>query len=343
MKRGVLKGCAAAAAAVGLGIFAWHSYGLYQDKKENEAQAALWQAETGSEAKEEQTDWNRVEFQGKTYRRNTYVKAVLCMGVDRSGALDTEMVAGSGGQADGIFLVAQDTARDSVKILMIPRDTMTPITLTDLSGNVLAEDVQHLTLAYAYGDGREKSCEYMMQAVSGLLGGFPIDSYMAVSLSALPILNDGVGGVTVTIDDPELAERDPALVYGSQVKLMGDQAELFLRYRNIEVPQSALDRMERQKQYIEGFVLAAREQASKEEGFAARMLEELTPYMITDLTKDQYMELALPFLEGSGGLSDDVLITLPGEAVETNLYDEYYPDKEAILPIILDMFYRVEE
>lgn len=341
MKRGIWKGFAAAAAVIGLGIFAWHSYGLYQQRKENEAQAALWQS--GEPAKEEEMDWNKIEFQDKTYRRNTYVKAVLCMGVDRSGALDTEMVAGSGGQADGIFLVAQDTARDAVKVLMIPRDTMTPITLTDLSGNVLAEDVQHLTLAYAYGDGREKSCEYMRQAVSGLLGGFPIDGYMAISLSALPILNDGVGGVTVTIDNPELSERDPALVYGSQVTLKGDQAELFLRYRNIEVAQSALDRMERQKQYIEGFALAARKQASREEGFAARMLEEIQPYMITDLTKDQYMELALPFLEGSGGLSDDVLITLPGEAVETNLYDEYYPDKEEILPIILDMFYRVEE
>ena len=56
------------------------------------------------------------------------------------------MVAGSGGQADAIFLVAQDVARDKVEILMIPRDTMTEITLTDLSGNVLGRDIQHLAL-----------------------------------------------------------------------------------------------------------------------------------------------------------------------------------------------------
>ena len=73
------------------------------------------------------------------------------------------------GQADGLFLIAQDTVRNTVKILMIPRDTMTDIMLTDLSGNELGKDLQHLNLAYAYGDGRERSCEYMAEAVSELL------------------------------------------------------------------------------------------------------------------------------------------------------------------------------
>ncbi|MFR2693368.1 MAG: hypothetical protein ACLTBV_23755 [Enterocloster bolteae] len=48
---------------------------------------------------------------------------------------------------------------------------MTEITLTDLSGNELGGSIQHLTLAYAYGDGREKELlEYMTEAVSRLLG-----------------------------------------------------------------------------------------------------------------------------------------------------------------------------
>ena len=107
---------------------------------------------------------------GKSYRRNTYIKAILCMGIDRPGSLEETMTAGFGGQADGIFLVAQDTARDRIRVLVIPRDTMTEITLTDLSGNELGSSIQHLTLAYAYGDGREKSCRYMTEAVSRLLG-----------------------------------------------------------------------------------------------------------------------------------------------------------------------------
>lgn len=129
------------------------------------------------------------------------------MGIDRREPLTETKTAGAGGQSDGIFLVAQDTARDRVQVLAIPRDTMTPIPLTDLSGNILGYDTQHLTLAYAYGDGREKSCQFMCQAVTELLDGLQIDGYMAVSMGALKPLNDAVDGVTVTIDDPELEKE----------------------------------------------------------------------------------------------------------------------------------------
>ena len=37
------------------------------------------------------------------------------------------------------------------------------------------------------------------------------------------------------------------------------------------------------------------------------------------------------------------MITLPGEAEETNLYDVYFPDLNEILPIVLELFYRAEE
>ena len=133
---------------------------------------------------------------------------------------------------------------------MIPRDTMTDITLTDLSGNVLGKDMQHLNLAYAYGDGREKSCEYMVEAVSGLLGGLKIEWYLAADMSAIPMLNDEVGGVTVTIETEGMEQRDPALVKGETITLKGKQAETFVRFRDIKIGHSALFRMDQQQQYI---------------------------------------------------------------------------------------------
>lgn len=71
-------------------------------------------------------------------------------------------LSGDGGQADGIFLLAQDTARNQIKILLIPRDTITPIMKTDISwsdknGTELGMDLDHLSLSYAYGDGRRKA------------------------------------------------------------------------------------------------------------------------------------------------------------------------------------------
>ncbi len=285
---------------------------------------------------------NTIEYQGKTYRRNTYVKAILLMGIDRAETLQETKVAGSGGQADGIFLVAWDTARDKARLLLIPRDTMTPITLTDLSGNVLGQDIQHLTLAYAYGDGRKKSCLYMKEAVTNLLEGLEIDGYMAVSMEALPVLNDAVGGVSVTIEDEGLAAANGDFILGDTILLNGKQAEAYIRYRDIGKAQSALERMERQKSYIQGFVQAARDKARQEEGFIARTMDEAQDYMVTDMEKGRYIDMALTFLGGSQSWGREDMLTLPGTPVETNLYDEFHPDKEKMMPMILELFYREE-
>lgn len=150
-------------------LFLYRTGQLYLERKALSREAQQWHRVQAGNTPAEPN--GGVEYQGKSYRRNTYIKAILCMGIDRPGSLEETMTAGFGGQADGIFLVAQDTARDRIRVLVIPRDTMTEITLTDLSGNELGSSIQHLTLAYAYGDGREKSCRYMTEAVSPSAGG----------------------------------------------------------------------------------------------------------------------------------------------------------------------------
>ena len=241
-----------AGASVLTAFFLYRTGQLYLEKRALAEAVPQWHQDVDVDGDREQSAADRIEYQGKVYRRNTYVKAILCMGIDRPGSLEETMVAGSGGQADAIFLVAQDMARDKAELLMIPRDTMTEITLTDLSGNVLGRDIQHLALGYAYGDGRDKSCQYMKEAVSNLLGGLSIDGYMAISMSALPIINDGVGGVTVTVKEQGMERADPAFIYGQTVTLKGRQAEEYIRYRDTGQAQSALGRAERQKSYIEG-------------------------------------------------------------------------------------------
>lgn len=323
------------------------SWNLYQEKKLAAAEAELWREQAALEQTEDKDGYGRIqntiEYKGKTYRRNTYVKAVLCMGIDRREPLTETKVAGSGGQSDGIFLAALDTARDRVQLLAIPRDTMTPIPLTDLSGNILGYGTQHLTLAYAYGDGREKSCQFMCGAVTELLQGLQIDGYMAVSMGALKPLNDAVDGVTVTIDDPELEKRDPAFKMGASVTLMGDQAETYLRYRNTKESQSAIARLERQKGYITGYGQAVRKKAAREEGTALKLLETAAPYMVTNLSRDQYLDMIMAFIGSSQQLEGGDIRTLPGKGVETRIYDEYHPDPEGVMEMVLDLFYRVEE
>lgn len=318
---------------------------LYRKRQEAENGFSQWTASEPA-ADGEQDDGffekDRVFYNGKTYRRNTYVKAILCMGVDRTGTMEETTTTGSGGQADGIILAAHDTARNTIKMLMIPRDTMTKIILTDLSGNVLGKDIQHLTLAYAYGDGREKSCEYMAEAVSDLLGGIAIDHYMAADIDSIAVLNDYVGGVTVTIPSEGLETADSAFVYGETVTLHGKQAERFVRYRDTEKDHSALYRMDQQQEYILQFVNTVQERAGKDEGFVEGLFEEIGQYMVTDMEKGEYLKMATSCLE-SESLQSENIYTLPGQGVTTAGYDEFYPDEDGMKQVMLELFYREEQ
>lgn len=281
-----------------------------------------------------------LKLDGKEYRRNTAIRAILCIGVDTRGDMEVYEAAGMAGQADGLFLIAQDMARDTVKILMIPRDTMTEITLFDLMGNELGKDRQHLTLAYAYGDGREGSCELMADAVSELMFGLKIDGTIAANISSVSILNDAAGGVTVTIRDEGLESKDPMLKKGSTVCLSGEQAELFVRYRDITKAQTAIGRMERQKQYMEEYIKTVKKRAGTDKTLITRLVNEIETHMITDMAKDQYMDMGLAILNSRQQIGQGDFLTVPGEAVQTARFDEFHPELEELKRVVIGLFYK---
>ena len=282
---------------------------------------------------------NLVKYHGKTYRRNQYIKSILCMGVDRSDTMTDSKDLGAAGQSDGIFLIAQDTARHSLKILMIPRDTMTEIPITNEERTLQDTKITQLTMAYAYGDGREQSCENTVQSVSKLLSGFSIDQYLAVDTTVVARLNDAVGGVTVTIPTDGMEKKDPAFVKGEQVTLHGSQAEAFVRYRDITRDFSALYRMDQQQEYITQYFKAVKAAARTDSQIVTHLFDLIQDYMVTDMSKAQYLKIAMDGLE-AGSLTSADFYTVPGSGETTETYDVYRADRQAVIPIILNLFYR---
>lgn len=342
-------------AMVGGTLLIWYSVGQYRQKKVMEAvieeKRAVFETEVSSLAEEDQSqETNRqlfsesiVTYGGKTWRRNNYIKAILCMGVDRKGSLQEYTLSGDGGQADGVFLLAQDTARGKLKILMIPRDCMTPITITNVSrteanGTILGQAVDHLTLAYSYGDGREQSCEYMKEAVTTLLCGLKMDAYLAADTDIIAALNDRVGGVDVMIPTVGMEKIDPAFVFGQTVHLQGSQADAFVRYRDTAIDNSALFRMGQQQEYITGFFRAVQEKSRSDSRIVEDLFDMAQDNMVTSMAKDQYMKIALDGLQN--GLTADDFRMVPGQGMATDTYDEFYADQEALVPVILELFYR---
>lgn len=64
--------------------------------------------------------------------------------------------------------------QQKIKVLFLPRDSMTKIEVFNPYGQSLGETTDHLNIQYAFGDGKEKSCELMKTAVSDMLDGLPI-------------------------------------------------------------------------------------------------------------------------------------------------------------------------
>ena len=246
---------------------------------------------------------------------------------------------GEAGQCDGVFLIAQDTARNQVKLLMIPRDTMTDVLELNPITGVIEPFTDHLSLSYCFGDGMESSCENSRTAVQNLLMNFQIDSYMAIDTTVIAGVNDAVGGVTVTIPTEGMTVSDPAFVYGETITLHGQQAERFVRYRDINIDNSAISRMGQHRQYISGFYKAVREKSRTDSNIINELYDTFHDYMITNMSKDTYLKMALDVLQ-QGDFDENSMLSLPGYGTSTETFDEYYADKDSVVDIMLSMFYR---
>lgn len=318
-----------------LAVAGWYGIRSYQNREMAKALNTISAAPEETAA----ADPDQIVYEGKTYRRNRYVKAILCMGIDRGGTMTESKEVGKTGQADGIFLLAQDTVHNSLRILMIPRDTMTEVERIHEDGTYRASGITHLNVAFAYGDGRETSCQNMSRAVSRLLGGLPIDSYMAVDVSIIPALNDAVGGVTVTIPYAGMEKADPSFTFGSKVLLKGETAERFVRFRDTDQHQSAMMRMTQHKEYISQYFEAVKDASRSDSGIVSSLFDMAQDYMVTDMAKGEYLKVAADALTGEGIRSEDFYM-LPGTGVSTEVFDEYYADNNALTPMLLELFYR---
>lgn len=64
-----------------------------------------------------------------------------------------------------------------------------------------------LSLAHSMGPDQNMRAENTVDAVSTLLKGQKINGYAMINMSAIQVVNDMVGGVTVTIEG-DFSERD---------------------------------------------------------------------------------------------------------------------------------------
>lgn len=278
-------------------------------------------------------------YGGKRYLRHTGIRAILLLGLDRNADnLMEERVPWEQGQTDAIFLLAHNTARNTVKILKIPRDTMAVMPGTNKENQVIKEGIAQITLAFSAGNGVDESCRVTCDTVSRLLGGITIDHYMLGDLNVVADVNDLVGGVTVRVPQDQTKWTDPAFRPGENITLHGKDAERFVRARNTDESFTALERMERQQIYIIAFEKQLKQCLKKDQDIVDKMFDAIEGDMLTDMKRKEYVDLTLSILS-NGTLSEGDFITLPGEPWAGPVYDEYHPHYADIDREILELFY----
>lgn len=277
------------------------------------------------------TDDQFIEMGGHRYQLKKEIITYLLLGVDTEGSLREEKEPGMAGQSDAIYLVVCDKSSKSARIIGVPRDTMTTIRVFLPSGKDNGTSTDHLTLQYAFGDGMEKSCELTEEAVSNLLYGIPIDGYLAVNLGAVPDFAESLGGIEVVVPDDSAKMEESSFVKGAKVTLDRTNVKKFLRFRNTEVSQSAVIRMERHKAFFKGCAKKLRSIVRSDPAEILRLYRECSPQLLTDISADKCVELA-------GYDFDETVVILPGEKKSGDEYDEFYIDEDALQEMIADIF-----
>ena len=276
---------------------------------------------------------------GAWYVQKSNIETVLLIGIDKfEAAIRDGTGYRNNEQSDALFLLAIDRYNNTYSILHLNRDTMVNIRALDVSGKPYMTFDGQLAISHTYGTGREDSCLNTAWSVSDYLYGLQIDHYVSFSMDAVAVINDAVGGVKLTVMD-DLTPVDPALVEGREVTLMGEQALLYIRARSELTKNTNLDRMKRQRQYVDALLRKASDSFRTDDSFAADVLRDVKDYIVSDYTGSQL----LTFTDVVKNYTEGTIRDIDGTARQGEKYMEFYADEDALRSLLLEMFYTAKK
>lgn len=282
---------------------------------------------------------NTVVYKGKVYKYNENITAILCMGIDDTKKTSGGVaITGNAGQADALYLMAIDVENGKTTVVGIPRDTYTDVDVYSKSGSFIGMQKKQICLAFAYGDGKDKSCENVVNSVSKLFYGMPVNSYFAVNSKAIASLHNAVGTVTVipnetlTVGNVTYHKDVPAKLYGSNVFA-------YLQTRNQETADASYLRMQRQLDYISKYSAAVIEKTKEDITFPVKLYNKVQKKAITNLDAGKIGYLATSVVSSKKTASLQ-FISLKGEQIKGESgYAEFYPDETNLFETMLKLYY----
>ena len=288
---------------------------------------------SGEQGEETMPASKKITRDGVDYFPRQDITVVMVMGIDKYGPVAHSGSYNNTGAADMVALLIFDEKNETYSVLGLNRDTMVNMPVLGIGGKVAGSQYAQLALSHTQGSGLEDSCENTRTTVSELLYGLNIDYYLSMNMDAIAILNDAVDGVTVTVDE-DFSDVDPTITQG-EFTLRGQQAINYVRTRKEVGDQLNISRMERQENYINGFMKALSDKIEQSEAFALSAYEEVLPYIVTDISTTLFSSMLQRYSE----YEFTQVISPEGENVLTEKYYEFHLDEEKLDALILELFY----
>jgi len=269
------------------------------------------------------------------YYEDTSLDTWLVMGIDKTQETASSFGGSNNQQNDFNMVIILNNIEKTYRVLLLNRDTMVKMDQLDISGSPYGSTVAQLALAHSYGDGAECSCVNAKNAVSGLLYGIEIDHYLSLTMEAIPIINDSVGGISLELEE-DLSVLSPSWIKGTTITLLGEDSLNFVRARKSLSDSTNLSRMNRQRQYLLALFDKLQASYQNDADFCLSLFNHISPYLITDSTVTTMNAFVKDITEGEFlGTS-----TIEGETRynEVAEHTEFYPDEELLKQYVLDLF-----
>lgn len=277
-----------------------------------------------------------VEYNGHTYKYNENVISFVAIGRDDESTYSF-VTRKDATCADALILFTIDTSNNKTHAILIPRNSWVPVDLYDADQNYVGVRDLQITLSHAVLlDTIDKCAANTTKSVSYLFYNLPITYYIDVDFDVVKEASTAIGGV------PLQALYDiPGAAYsaGDQVILTGDEALRYVRYRNVDVFESVLERQERQVQFVKAFASKLGNLSPQD---VLALYNSVSDDVVTNFGMSEIAYLAYCFSTGGG--SEFELTTLSGttEIVteeDGEEYEAYYLDDASVMQSTLDAFY----
>lgn len=282
------------------------------------------------------TSKDDIIYEGETYEYNPYLNNYLFLGIDTEGDIDIQKEVQSAGQADVIYLVSYNRKEKTLRVLSIPRDTMTEIEIFGRNGKSLGKSIEHINIQYAFGNGGHDSCRKMVEAVSNLFYQVPISGYCAINMESMTNLLEQTGPLHFVLPNDSMETLDPMYSEGTMIKVTVDNVNEIIRYRNVEEKGSVFERSERQEAFVRAYLEEMQSLVGTNPQMVTTMYMELSEHMITNIGKDVFFDLYESSLSNK---DTENIYKVPGEVVSGEIYDEYHVDEEQLKDLSIRLFY----